>query len=253
MGEGGDGIGAVSEDRLLGGSVLLRQPVQGFRAAIDPVLLAAAVPAEPGQTVLELGAGTGAASLCLARRVPGARVTGLDRQRDLVRLAVENARLNGLAPPACDFMVGDLLQPPARLAPASFDHVMANPPFLEAGTATLPPDPSRALAVGEGEADLAAWIRFAFVLVRSRGSVTVIHRADRLDALLAALSGKAGEIVVFPLWPGAGKPAKRVLVRARRGIQTPLKLSPGLVLHEAGGKFTAEADAVLRDGAGLAL
>jgi tRNA1(Val) A37 N6-methylase TrmN6 len=253
MGDGGDGIGAVSEDRLLGGRVVLRQPVQGFRAAIDPVLLAAAVPAEPGQTVLELGAGTGAASLCLARRVPGARVTGLDRQRELVRLAAENAQLNGLAPPACDFMVGDLLQPPARLGPGSFDHVMANPPFLEAGTATLPPDPSRALAVGEGEADLAGWIRFALVMVRTRGSVTFIHRADRLDALLAALAGKAGEIIVFPLWPGAGKPAKRVLVRARRGIQTPLKLSAGLVLHEPGGKFTAEADTVLRDGAGLVL
>jgi len=242
----------ISEDRLLGGRVILRQPVGGFRAAIDPVLLAAAVAAEPGQIVLELGTGTGAAALCLARRVESVRVVGLDQQRELVRLAGENARLNGLERQA-DFMVGDLLQPPARLMPGGFDHVMANPPYLEAGTATLPPDRARALAVGEGAADLAAWIRFALAMVRMRGSITLIHRADRLDALLAALVGKAGEIVVFPLWPGLGKPAKRVLVRARRGIETPLKLSAGLVLHEPDGKFTAAADAVLREAAALVL
>ncbi len=212
---------AISEDRLLGGRVILRQPVDGFRAAIDPVLLAAAVPASSGQNVLELGTGTGAAALCLARRVEGVRVAGLDQQRDLVRLAGENARLNGLERQA-DFMVGDLLAPPMRLMPGGFDHVMANPPYLEAGTATLPP-------------------------------ITLIHRADRLDALLASLVGKAGEITVFPLWPGEGKPAKRVIVRARRGIETPLKLAPGLVLHEPGGKFTAAADSVLRDGAALVL
>jgi tRNA1(Val) A37 N6-methylase TrmN6 len=242
----------ISEDRLLGGRVVLRQPVQGFRAAIDPVLLAAAVPAEPGQTVLELGTGTGAAALCLARRVEGLRIAGLDQQRELVRLAAENAVLNGLERQA-DFMIGDLLQPPARLMPGGFDHVMANPPYLEAGTATLPPDRARALAVGEGAADLGAWIRFALAMVRMRGSVTFIHRADRLDALLTGLAGRAGEIVVFPLWPGAGKPAKRILLRARRGIETPLKLSAGLVLHGPDGKYTAAADAVLRDAAALAL
>jgi tRNA1(Val) A37 N6-methylase TrmN6 len=247
-----DGPAAVSEDRLLGGRVVLRQPVQGFRAAIDPVLLAAAVPAEAGQAVLELGTGTGAAALCLARRVPQLRVTGLDQQCQLVRLAAENAVLNGLECET-DFMVGDLLQPPARLAPGSFDHVMANPPYLEAGTATLPPDRARALAVGEGAADLAAWIRFALAMVRMRGSITLIHRADRLDALLAALIGRAGEIVVFPLWPGLGKPAKRVLVRARKGIETPLKLSAGLVLHGPDGKYTAAAEAVLREAGALGL
>jgi tRNA1(Val) A37 N6-methylase TrmN6 len=243
---------AVSQDRLLGGRVVLRQPVQGFRAAIDPVLLAAAVPAEPGQAVLDLGTGTGAAAFCLARRVPGLRVTGLDQQRELVRLAAENAVLNGLERQT-DFLIGDLLAPPSRLEPSSFDHVMANPPYLPAGTATLPPDPARARAVGEGAADLTQWIRFALTMVRMRGSISFIHRADRLDALLAGLSGRVGEIVVFPLWPGGTKPAKRVLVRARRGVETPLKLSPGLVLHGPDGKYTDAAEEVLREAGALTL
>jgi tRNA1(Val) A37 N6-methylase TrmN6 len=242
----------VSEDLLLGGKVVLRQPVQGFRAAIDPVLLAAAVPAESGQSVLDLGTGTGAAAFCLARRVAGTRVTGLDVQAELIRLAGENAALNGLE---CQtsFMIGDVAAPPLRLEPSGFDHVMANPPYLEAGTATPPTDRARAKAMVEGMSGLALWIRQALAMVRFKGSITLIHRADRLDALLAGFAGRAGEIVIFPLWPGEGKPAKRVLVRARRGIETPLKLAPGLVLHGADGKFTPAAEAVLRDAAGLML
>jgi tRNA1(Val) A37 N6-methylase TrmN6 len=242
----------VTEDRLLGGRLVLRQPANGFRAAIDPVLLAAAISAEAGRRVLELGAGTGAAALCLARRVGGVQVAGLDRQQDLVAHAAANAALNGLADRVA-FLAGDVRLPPADLLAGSFDHVMANPPYLEAGRATLPPDPARALAVGEGAADLRVWLDCALRLVRPRGSITVIHRADRLDALLAGLFGRAGEIVVFPLWPGAGKPAKRVLVRARRGVETPLRLASGLVLHEADGRFTAAAEAVLRDGQALVL
>jgi tRNA1(Val) A37 N6-methylase TrmN6 len=246
------GDAAVTEDRLLGGRVVLRQPVQGFRAAIDPVLLAASIPVEAGRRVLELGTGTGAAALCLARRVPGVEVAGLDRQADLVALAAENATLNGLGGQV-SFLAGDVLAPPACLVPGSFDQVMANPPYLAPGSATLPPDPARALAVVEGDADLAAWLDCALRLVRPRGAITVIHRADRLDALLALLFDRAGEIVVFPLWPGEGKPAKRVLVRARRGVETPLRLASGLMLHGPDGKFTAAADAVLRDAAALAL
>jgi tRNA1(Val) A37 N6-methylase TrmN6 len=246
-----DPAAPVTEDMLLGGRIRLLQPRDGYRAAIDPVLLAAAVPAEPQDTVLDLGMGVGAAALCLCVRVPGVRVTGLELQRELVRLAGENALLNEMTG-RMSAMVGDLLRPPPRLAPGSFAHVMANPPFLEAGAATAPADPSRAVAHQEGAAGLGQWVRCALTMVRSRGTVTFIHRADRLDALLAELSGRAGELQIFPLWPGGMKPAKRVLVRARRDVRSPTRLLPGLVLHEADGRYTAAAEAVLRDAAALA-
>jgi tRNA1(Val) A37 N6-methylase TrmN6 len=242
----------LTEDALLGGRVRLRQPEAGYRAAIDPVLLAASVPAGDDDTVLDIGCGAGAASLCLAARVAGCRVTGLEQQLALVRLAGDNAALNGVAG-RFSAMVGDLLQPPPRLGPGSFDHVMANPPFLEAGAATPPPDPAKRAANVEGAADLAAWVRFAAAMVRPKGSVTFIHRADRVEHVLGAMAGRLGEIVLFPLWPGAGKPAKRILVRARKGVASPSRLAPGLVLHRPDGGFTEAADAVLRHGAALEL
>ena len=241
---------SVSEDTLLGGGIRLRQPRTGYRAAIDPVFLAAAVPAEAGETVLDAGCGVGAASLCLAKRVRDCRITGIEAQRDLVRLANENAALNGFADRIA-VMAGDILRPPPRLDPGSFSHVMANPPYLAVDAGTPPPDAGKATATLEGEADLAHWLRFALSAVRPKGTVTFIHRADRMEQLLAQLSQRAGEIVVFPLWPGQNKPAKRIIVRARKGVATPTRLTPGLVLHEADGRYTAVADAILRQGAAL--
>lgn len=202
--------------------------------------------------MLDVGCGTGAALLCLARRVPQCRVVGLDLQRELVRLAAENIALNGIGGRA-SVLAGDLMQPPPRLSPGLFDHVMANPPFLPRRHGSPSAMPGRAAATVEGDADLGDWLRFALAMVRGKGSITVIHRADRIDELLNHLAGRAGEITVFPLWPGPGRPASRILVRARKHIAAPARLLPGLVLHQADGGFTAEADAVLRDGAALAM
>ena len=242
----------ASEDALLGGRVRLLQPAEGYRVAIDPVLLAAAVPAGPGERVLDLGSGTGAAALCLAAREPSCRVSGLERELALVRLAQESARLSGFAARA-EFMMGDLLSPPPRLAPGSFHHVMANPPYLPAGGGTPSPHPLKAAAMAEGEASLIDWVKAALTMARPKGTVTFIHRADRIDDVLAAFAGRAGEMVVFPLWPEAGKPAKRILVRVRKGVAAPARLAPGLALHASSGGFTEAAEAVLRDGAGLIL
>src|SRR5271168_619188 len=243
---------AFTEDHLLGGRIRLKQPAAGYRVAIDPVFLAAAVPAEPHQLVLDVGCGAGAAMLCLAARVPHSRLVGLEMQRDLVRLAGDNIILNGLEARA-SVMIGDLLHAPPRLSPGAFDHVMANPPFHERGRATPTATPGRAAATIEGEADLAAWVRFCLTMVRPKGTVTFIHRADRLDALIGEIAGRAGEVVVYPLWPGEDRPANRILVRVRKQIAAPARLAPGLVLHCADGRPTDRADGVLREGRGLEL
>jgi tRNA1(Val) A37 N6-methylase TrmN6 len=240
----------MTEDAFLGGQVRLRQPVEGYRAAIDPVLLAASVDAGPGQRVLEVGTGHGAAAICLAHRVPDCAVTGIEIQPALVRLANDNARLNGLSS-SVQVMVGDLVRPLPRIAAGGFDHVMANPPYLDAPRADVSPDAARAAANVEGGADLSEWIAFMLRMVRSKGTITLIHRADRLGDILSLLQGQAGEVVVFPLWPKQGIAAKRVIVRARKGIRTPLSMSAGLVMHEDNGGYTAAADEILRGGANV--
>ncbi len=255
--------GALSEDRLLDGRVRLVQPATGYRAAIDPVFLAAAVPARSGQRVLDAGCGTGAAALCLAQRVAGLAIDGIELQAPLVRLAEGNAAANGLAD-HFRVMEGDIVAPPAGLERGTYHHVMANPPHLEASHGHPPADAAKALANRESGASLEQWVAFCLDQARPKGAITFIHRADRLDRLLACLSRGAGGIVIFPLWPGppgppvplsegGGKPAKRVLVRGHKGSRARARLAPGLVLHEADGGYTPAAEEILRHGRALTI
>jgi len=236
----------------LGGRVQIRQPTDGYRVAIDPIFLAASLQPEPGTTVLDIGAGVGAASLCLAARVPGCRITGLETQRDAVRLAFDNIALNSMRD-RVEVLAGNLLRPPPRLAAGTFAHVMANPPYLESLSHTPSPTVHKARSNGEEEATLEHWVRFALLMVRPKGTVTFIHLADRMDMMLSYFAGKMGDIVIYPLWPGKGKPAKRVLIRGCKSAHGSCRLSPGMVLHGEDGRFTPYAEAILRDGVGLVL
>lgn len=240
----------VTADALLGGRVRLSQPAAGYRAAIDPVLLAATVPAAARGRALDLGCGAGAVMLCAATRAPGLAVVGLERDAALAALARANVAANGLAARA-SVVDGDVARPPCELGAGDFDFALANPPFLDPATADPPPDPGRAAAHVE-DTPLAAWIAAARRALRPGGSLAVIHRADRLADLLGALDG-FGDAVVVPLWPREGQAARRVIVAARKGRRGPLALAAGLALHGADGRFTPAAEAILRDGGALAL
>ena len=238
---------ALTEDRLLGGRVVLRQPLRGLRAGLDAVLLAAGVPALPGQIVLEGGCGSGAGFLCLAARVPGLSVLAVERDAGLAALARANAAANGLSG-RVEVIEGDVrdLALARRLPPC--DHAFANPPFWPGGTA--PPEALRRAATHE-EASLADWARFLAAPLVRRGSLSLILPAARLDAAMAALMGAGcGGTRLVPFWPRAGLAAKRVLLQARRGGRGPARVDPGLVLHAAEG-FSAAAEAILRDAAAL--
>jgi tRNA1(Val) A37 N6-methylase TrmN6 len=244
-----DPSGGVTEDSLLGGRVTLRQPRQGHRAGTDAVLLAASVPVRDGETVCDLGAGAGAVGLILAARAP-ADVVFVEREPVLARLCRENAALNGLGARA-RVIEADILRTAAErrergLLPASADVVATNPPFLEAGRARRSPTALRASAHELPEDGLGRWIVAAADLLRPKGRLALIHRADALEACLRHLSRGFGALAVRPVHARPGEPAIRVLVAATKGSRAPLTLLPALVLHDGTGAFTPEAEAVHR-------
>jgi tRNA1(Val) A37 N6-methylase TrmN6 len=238
----------LTEDRLLGGRVRLRQRPDGLRAGHDAVLLAASVPARPGETVLELGCGSGAAFLCLAARVPGLSILAVEREPELAALARANAALNGIGD-RVTVIEGDIADPALRRALPRLAHGFANPPFWSAGTA--PPEALRRAATHA--AALADWAACLAAAVAPRGSARLILPAARFADGLAALAACGfGSPVLLPLWPRAGVAAKRVILGARRGGRAPARVLPGLVLHE-GERATPAAESVLREGAALPL
>lgn len=235
----------ITEDLLLGGRIRLKQAARGYRAGLDAALLAAACDAQPGERVLEAGCGPGAALLQAAVRRPGAAFTGVERDPAALALAQANLALNGLAE-RVEAVAGDVAQPFARLGLAKFDAVMANPPFYDDPAGLRAPSPARRAAWIADEG-LAAWTGFLLKAVRERGTITLIHRADRLGDLLAQLAPRAGSIQVLPIHPFADAPAKRVLVRAVKTGRAPLKLLPPLVLHARGEpRHLPEVEALLR-------
>lgn len=247
----------TTDDGFLDGRLKILQPAKGYRAGLDAVLLAAAVPARAGERVLEAGAGVGVASLCLASRVSGLEVAGIEVQPGLVRLAGENITRNALGD-RVSIVEGDIGQPVRDLVAMGFEpnawhHVFANPPFHDPASNPAPPNESKAQAHLTLGSDLDDWVRFACVMARPKGTVTFIHRADALADLLGAMTGHLGGIEVFPLWPAAGKPASRLILRGQRDSKAPLVLRPGLVLHGRDGRFTERAEALLRRGEALLL
>tara|TARA_R110002096_G_scaffold274517_5_gene468286 strand:+ start:213 stop:965 length:753 start_codon:yes stop_codon:yes gene_type:complete len=239
----------LTDDRLLGGRVRIAQPVDGYRVAVDPVLLAAAVPAERGQIVVDFGAGTGAVGLCLAVRVPTCCIVSIEREGDLAALAQANARANSFGGRLLAVQA-DIANPP--LSPASLDHVAMNPPYMAADNGTAPTGRLRHVAAVEGAAKLQRWIASAFDLVKPGGTITLIHRADRLDEILFhCRSVQAGGLTVWPIWPKASQPAHRVILCLRKADRSPMRLLSGLVLHRSDGAFTDAADAILRDAAAI--
>ncbi|MBU4434825.1 MAG: methyltransferase [Alphaproteobacteria bacterium] len=240
----------VTEDRVLNGRIRLRQTVGGYRAGLDAALLAAACDSGPGERVIEAGCGVGGALLAAAARCPGTRFHGVERDPEAAALARENVALNALSD-RVEITTGDIEAGFRALDLPVFDAAISNPPFFDDPGALRAP---AAAKTGAWMADggLAAWTGFLLKAVREGGSITMIHRADRLADILALLAPKAGSFKIRPIQPFADAPAKRVIVRAIKTGKAPLALLPALVLHDRdGGQHSATAEAILRGEAGL--
>jgi tRNA1(Val) A37 N6-methylase TrmN6 len=238
----------ITADAFLGGRLTIAQPRAGYRAAADPVLLAAAVPARAGQAVLELGCGAGVASLCLGCRVTGLRLVGLELQPAYAALARRNAAANGQI---FEVHEGDVAEMPAALKARDFDHVIANPPYFGAASGTPARDAGRETAQREAT-PLGAWIEAGLRRLRPGGRITLIQSAERLPEMLVALAPRAGSVTVLPVAPRTGRPAGRVILTARKGGRGAFRLLSPFVLHEGvehlrdGDDYSPAARAVLR-------
>jgi tRNA1Val (adenine37-N6)-methyltransferase len=238
----------TTEGHLLGGRILYRQPATGFRSGIEPVLLAASVPARAGEHVLEAGTGAGAALLCLTARVPGVCATGVEMEAAMAELAAVNAAANGFSGIS---VVTDRIE--TASLPRLFDHAMANPPYHQAG-GSVSPEAAKEVAKRGSDLLVRVWIERLSAALRARGTLTLIAATGMVPSCMKAMSeARCPCTAIFPLWPKIERPAKLVLLRGVKDGGTPMRLMPGMVLHRADGSFSEAAQAILGDAAALSV
>ena len=242
-------------DAFLDGQIEAEQPKSGYRAATDPVFMAAAVNAKPGQTVLDVGCGVGVASLCLQKRVQNINITGLEIQPSYAKLARENGLRNKMN---LRILEGDLRSVPTSIRELSFDIVMTNPPYFARSAATLATDNGKATA-NSTDITMARWVELCLKRIKPKGWIYVIQMADQLPEILSGLHGRAGDIRVLPMASRPGKPAKRVIVAAKKGAKGAMTLLCPFVVHsgdahqEGKSDYSKFATDILRNGAKLPL
>ncbi|WP_106746263.1 tRNA1(Val) (adenine(37)-N6)-methyltransferase [Yoonia maritima] len=243
----------LTKDDFLGGKLCVYQPRKGYRAGVDPVLLAASTPAKPGQSVLELGCGVGVASLCLSARIPGLAITGIELQADYALLASRNAQENN-AP--FNVVNADLRQLPVEIRQQRFDHVIMNPPYFDRTASVAAQDAGRDIALG-GDTPLADWLEIGARRVGPRGYLTIIQRIERLPEVLSGLNGRLGALILRPIAGREDRAPELFLLQARQEGRAAFRMMPTLIMHKgtahAGDKesYTAEVSAALRSGAEL--
>ena len=237
-------------DAFYSGRIKLFQPKTGFRAGTDSLLLASALNHDMQGQALELGTGAGGALLPAAFRLSKMSFTGVEIDPEMVGLAVRGISENGFE---------DRVSVEARDAGAlpvdwqnQFDLVFSNPPFFEPGTIQAP-------GAGKERAYLESltlrdWLNAMLFALRPKGTLVLVHRAAELARILSVLERQTGEITVLPVHSYPGLEAKRVLIRARKGLRPgPLRLlEPKYLYAEKGGERTDWALNMQRDGAEIA-
>lgn len=238
-------MSATQEIYVLNKRLKLIHSEKGFKTSIDSVLLAAACPAKAGDHILDMGCGVGGAGLSVLTRVDGVKMTGVEIQGEHAALAERNAVVN-LMQDRCDFVVSDIQ---AYREEKKFNHVICNPPYLEGATHLRSPSDEKAIAMGHDDVRVRVkdWVDCAHFCLKSNGSLTMIHRADKIINIIQALGKRFGAVEIIPLWPKAGENAKRVIVRAIKDRKSPATIHAGLIIHGPGGAYTDEAEAVFRE------
>lgn len=233
-----------TNDYLLDQRIKIFQPIDGYRASSDAVFLSSAVQkVKDNEQILDLGSGTGAISLCLAHRFPGSIITGFEIQPQLVKLSNMSAQINGFD--NLKFINCDVRKPESSWF-GQYNHVITNPPY---SLDDMPsPNHSKATAHNFADFNLSEWLKLALKCLRHRGYLYIINRTEAIDEILSTLYGHAGAITIVPLLSKTGQNAKRVLIRARKGVHTPTRILPQIIVHKADGAYTVKAQAILRNG-----
>ena len=249
----------TTTDALMGGAVTITQPADGFRAGVDAVLLSACPPAlQSGERIVDVGAGVGSAGICYGVRthlhtIEDAHLHMVEQNATYAPIGDSNIADNGLSECATYHTADISVAGGHPIGNDSDHHIISNPPYDTAGGGTPSPHATRTHANIEGTADLPCWVKYCNRILKRGGTLSMIHRADRLHDVLSVMGGYFGDIHILPVHSLSHKPAIRVLIHARKGMRGGCIVHQPLILHKTNksGDYTDEAEQYIRHGVGI--
>ena len=240
-----------TKDNFLGGGIRIWQPKKGYRAGIDPILLAASVNASEGQKVLDLGCGVGTASFAIGYRVKNVELYGVEIQKIFVDLGNLNSKENGI-----EFKIEccNISSLSSNITSKSFDHVIANPPYFDRKSSVEGINLSKEKSFGD-TCPISEWLKVAAKRTKPKGFVHFIVRTDRLPEIFRNMPNSLGSLVITPVISRKNEHAKLTILHAKKNGRGGFIISPPIILHplnsEPSKKYNLKVDKVLRNGASL--
>jgi tRNA1Val (adenine37-N6)-methyltransferase len=215
---------------FLNGRLRVDQPENGYRYAIDAVLLASRPRPKPGDTLIDLGTGCGIIALIVAHRYPEARIHAVDIQPELVRFARQNVLTNGMSDRISVHEM-DMRQLTPSMVDGPTDWIISNPPYHRANSGRINPNGQKALARHEINIDLSQLTTVSRRLLRTGGRFCTIYPAERIADLICTLHDAGIE----PKWlqiihSRSGTEGKFVLLEAIKGSRPGLRVAAPLTV-----------------------
>jgi len=234
-----------TRDTILDGSITLIQPRHGYRFSVEAILLGRFVRASTRDRVLELGAGCGVVSIMIATLYRPRQIVAIEIQPMLAAMIDRSASINGLE--SVRSVCADLRQKKiAGVEPASFDLVVANPPYRAVATGRENPDHGRRLARGESAAALRDFVAAARRYARTGARIAFVFTARRSAELISTMrSCQIEPKRIRFVHPRIASPATVILIEARAARGIEVAIEPPLILYDRPGIYTSEARALL--------
>lgn len=240
-----------TKDSFLGGGIRIWQPKKGYRAGIDPILLAASVNVSAGQKVLDLGCGVGTASFAIGYRVKNVELYGIEFQKVFADLADLNSKENGIEFQVECTNISDLS---SNITSKNFDHVIANPPYFDRKSSVRGINVYKEKSFGDTR-PISEWLKVAAKRAKPKGFVHFIVRSDRLMEIFTNMPNSLGSLVITPVISRKNENAKLTILHAKKNGRAGFIISSPIVLHplksDSREKYVPEVDKVLRNGASL--
>lgn len=217
------------------------QDTDMFKFSLDSALLPNFVTVNlKTKEILDIGCGNAPIPLILSRRTK-ANITGVEIQKDVYEMALESVKINKLEN-QINIINGDINEIYNTLN-KKYDIITCNPPYFKVTASSNTNDSSyKTIARHEVKLNLENLIKISKTLLKTNGTLAIVHRPERLvDILTFMRQNNIEPKKIQFVYPKKGSEANVLLIEGTLNGSVGLKVLDPLYVYDDG-KYTKEVE-----------